>query len=221
MTEALKDLGDYIAAAMPNKIVGTEVDGGELVVRTTSGALTEVMAFLHRESACQFKVLIDITAIDYPEREARFDVVYILLSMTRNQRLRVMLSIDAAAQVPSVSEIYRAAVWYEREAWDMFGVQFSGNPDLRRILTDYGFEGHPLRKDFPLSGHTELHYDEAQKRVVYGPVNLPQEFRTFDFVSPWESMAHILAGDEKASIGEEDGAPRDNNGDSDAVARDG
>jgi NADH-quinone oxidoreductase subunit C len=201
MDEALKELGDYIAAALPDQVAATEVAVHELIVHATVSGIAKVAAFLRDDSACQFKVLIDICGVDYPERNRRFDVVYNLLSLTHNQRVRVKIQTDEATPVPSITSIFAAAGWFEREVWDMYGVMFSDHPDLRRILTDYGFEGHPLRKDFPLTGFVEVRYDEDEKRVVYEPVKLTQEFRKFDFLSPWESAEYVLPGDEKAERG--------------------
>lgn len=201
MDEALKELGDYIAAALPDQVAATEVAVHELIVHATVSGIAKVAAFLRDDSACQFKVLIDICGVDYPERNRRFDVVYNLLSLTHNQRVRVKVQTDEATPVPSITSVFSAAGWFEREVWDMYGVMFSDHPDLRRILTDYGFEGHPLRKDFPLTGFVEVRYDEDEKRVVYEPVKLTQEFRKFDFLSPWESAEYVLPGDEKAERG--------------------
>ena len=206
MDEALKDLGDYIAAALPQDVIGTEVAFGELAVTVRPASIVRVLSFLRDDSTCLFKVLIDLSGADYPEREARFEVIYSLLSMSQNQRVRVKLSVGEDDPVPSATGVYSAAGWYERETWDMYGIYFSDHPDLRRILTDYGFEGHPMRKDFPLTGRVEVRYDETQKRVVYDPVKLTQDFRSFDFLSPWEGMGEILPGDEKASSDTEEGA---------------
>ncbi len=206
MDEALKDLGDYIAAALPQDVIGTEVAFGELAVTVRPASILRVLSFLRDDSTCLFKVLIDLSGADYPEREARFEVIYSLLSMSQNQRVRVKLSVGEDDPVPSATGVYSAAGWYERETWDMYGIYFSDHPDLRRILTDYGFEGHPMRKDFPLTGRVEVRYDETQKRVVYDPVKLTQDFRSFDFLSPWEGMGEILPGDEKASTDTEEGA---------------
>ena len=206
MDEALKDLGDYIAAALPQDVIGTEVAFGELAVTVRPASILRVLGFLRDDSTCLFKVLIDLSGADYPEREARFEVIYSLLSMSQNQRVRVKLSVGEDDPVPSATGVYSAAGWYERETWDMYGIYFSDHPDLRRILTDYGFEGHPMRKDFPLTGRVEVRYDETQKRVVYDPVKLTQDFRSFDFLSPWEGMGEILPGDEKASTDTEEGA---------------
>jgi NADH-quinone oxidoreductase subunit C len=206
MDETLTDLGDYIAAALPQDVIGTEVAFGELAVTVRPASILRVLSFLRDDSTCLFKVLIDLSGADYPEREARFEVIYSLLSMSQNQRVRVKLSVGEDDPVPSATGVYSAAGWYERETWDMYGIYFSDHPDLRRILTDYGFEGHPMRKDFPLTGRVEVRYDETQKRVVYDPVKLTQDFRSFDFLSPWEGMGEILPGDEKASSDTEEGA---------------
>ena len=196
MTQALIDLGDYIAAALPGKVAEVRVAYDELMVWTTPAGLTKVLIFLKEDQNCQFKQLMDITAVDYPEREQRFEIVYNLLSLKHNHRVRVKLAVKDEAQVPSVMQVYSTAEWFEREVWDMYGVFFTDHPDLRRLLTDYGFEGHPLRKDFPLTGYVEVRYDEETKRVVYEPVKLAQEFRNFDFMSPWEGMLQP-PGDEK------------------------
>ncbi len=206
MDEALNDLGAYIAAALPQDVIDTQVAGGELVVRARVTTLTKLLAFLRDDSNCLFKVLLDITAVDYPEREERFEVVYILLSLSQNQRIKVKLNVGEDVAVPTASTVFSSANWAERETWDMYGIYFSDHPDLRRILTDYGFEGHPLRKDFPLTGRVEVRYDETQKRVVYDPVKLTQDFRSFDFLSPWEGMTDVLPGDEKANTDEEEEA---------------
>ena len=197
MDQALIDLGDYIDAANPGAVLGAEVGYGELVVTTTARAVVKLLTFLRDDQNCQFKQLMDVTAVDRPDREARFEIVYNMLSLKHNQRVRIKLAADASTPVPSVTAVFSSANWFEREVWDLFGVSFSDHPDLRRIMTDYGFEGHPLRKDFPLTGYVEVRYDPDQKRVVYEPVKLPQEFRDFDFLSPWEGMLH-LPGDEKA-----------------------
>ena len=197
MDQALRDLGDYIDAGNPGAVLDTEVGYGELMVTTTAPALVKLLTFLRDDQNCQFKQLMDVTAVDRPDREARFEIVYNMLSPKHNQRVRIKLAADASTPVPSVTAVFSSANWFEREVWDLFGVSFSDHPDLRRIMTDYGFEGHPLRKDFPLTGYVEVRYDPDQRRVVYEPVKLPQEFRSFDFMSPWEGMLH-LPGDEKA-----------------------
>ena len=199
MSEALRELGDYITQALHEEVIESTVALGELTVRIQRSAVTRVMIFLRDDSNCQCKCLMDICGVDYPERDERFEVVYNLLSLNHNLRIRVTLSSDAETPVPSVTSIFSSAGWWEREAWDLYGIYFSDHPDLRRILTDYGFEGHPLRKDFPLTGYVEVRYDAAQKRVVYEPVSLPQEFREFDFVSPWEGAQYILEEEEQAS----------------------
>ena len=195
--ESISELGEYIAAALASEVIDTSVAHGELVVQTRADAIVKVMTFLRDDQQCLFKLLIDVCGVDYPERAERFDVVYNLLSLKHNQRVRVKLQCDEMTPVPSVSGVFKAAGWFEREAWDLYGILFGDHPDLRRLLTDYGFEGHPMRKDFPLTGFVELRYDDEQKRVVYEPVALTQEFRSFDFMSPWEGAEYILPGDEK------------------------
>ncbi|HIC81099.1 MAG TPA: NADH-quinone oxidoreductase subunit C [Kiloniellaceae bacterium] len=197
MIEALRDLGEYLSTALADDLEGQEIGHGQLNLLTTRASLIKVLTFLRDDQNCQFKQLMDITAVDRPEQPDRLELVYNLLSLKLNQRIRVKLSTDERSPVDSVAGVFSSAIWMEREAWDMFGVFFAGHPDLRRILTDYGFEGHPLRKDFPLTGFKEVRYDEQQKRVVYEPVKLQQEFRHFDFLSPWEGMLR-LPGDEKA-----------------------
>ncbi len=198
--EVLQELGEHIRARCGAAVLDVAVALDELVVTVAAADLVRVMTALRDDSNCRFSQLIDITAVDYPQRLVRFDVVYNLLSMVHNTRVRVKAAVDEDEAVPSVAGVWPTAVWFEREAWDMYGVFFSDNPDLRRILTDYGFEGHPLRKDFPLTGYVELRYDDEQKRVVYEPVKLNQDFRSFDFLSPWEALTRpTLPGDEKAS----------------------
>ncbi|MDF2763121.1 MAG: nuoC [Rhodospirillales bacterium] len=196
MNEALKELSDHIAAAMGAHILSSEIRHGELMLRVHRDAVARVMKFLRDDANCQFKMLVDLCGVDWPERPERFEVVYNLLSLKQNQRVRVKVSTDEDNPVPSITSVFSAAGWFEREAWDLYGILFSDHPDLRRILTDYGFQGHPLRKDFPLTGFVQVRYDEEQKRVVNEPVNLTQEFRGFDFLSPWEGMT-TLPGDEK------------------------
>ena len=196
--EALTDLGEHIAASLEQDVTGFEVAFGELTVSAHAERIGRVLKFLRDDSQCRFLVLIDICGVDYPERAKRFDVVYHLLSMHQNMRVRVKVAADEETPVPSVISVFPAANWFEREAFDLYGIVFSDHPDLRRLLTDYGFEGHPLRKDFPLTGHVEVRYDDEQRRVVYEPVKLTQEFRNFDFMSPWEGAKYILPGDEKA-----------------------
>jgi NADH-quinone oxidoreductase subunit C len=195
MTQALQDLGDYLSSALAQDVLSWNVAKGELMITVKGGALIKVLTFLRDDSNCQFKQLVDLCGVDYPGREQRFQIVYNMLSLKHNQRIRVKVDTDEETPVPSVVALFSTAGWYEREVWDMFGVIFDGNPDLRRLLTDYGFQGHPLRKDFPLTGYVEVRYDDDQKRVVYEPVKLTQDFRNFDFLSPWEGM---LPGDEKA-----------------------
>ena len=197
--QALNELGDYITSSLEQAVTGFQVAYGELTLDARADQLENVLNFLRTDGTCRFNVLIDICGVDYPQRSQRFDVVYHLLSMHQNQRIRIKVATDEDTPVPSIIEIFPVANWFEREAFDMYGIMFSGHPDLRRLLTDYGFNGHPLRKDFPLTGHVEVRYDDEKKRVVYEPVSLTQEFRNFDFMSPWEGAKYILPGDEKAS----------------------
>lgn len=197
MPDALRDLGDMIAAAQPDAVLDFDVAHGELTMKATVPGLRALIMHLRDNAACAFTTLIDITAIDWPEREDRFEVVYHFLSMTQNQRIRIKVDVAEDEIVPAITDLHPSANWFEREVFDMYGILFSGHPDLRRILTDYGFRGHPLRKDFPTTGYTEVRYDETSKRVVYEPVNLVQEYRLFDFMSPWEGADYILPGDEK------------------------
>jgi NADH-quinone oxidoreductase subunit C len=195
----LNDLGDYIATALPHEVLAAGIVRDELVVRVRRDSIVRVLTFLRDDANCHFQQLMDVCGVDHPERDQRFDVVYHLLSLTMNRRVRVKLETDEEHPVPTVTGVFNAANWFERETWDLYGIYFADHPDLRRILTDYGFEGHPLRKDFPLTGYVEVRYDDAQKRVVYEPVKLTQDFRTFDFLSPWEGVPRVLPGDEKAS----------------------
>ncbi|WP_415184146.1 NADH-quinone oxidoreductase subunit C [Phaeovulum sp.] len=197
MTQALQELATHIEARRSNDVISTEITHGELVVHITLNGLVDFVEFLKSDGSCRFSTLVDITAIDWPQRPARFDMVWQFLSMYRNQRIRIKAAIRETDMVPSITSVHRSANWFEREVFDMFGILFSGHPDLRRILTDYGFRGFPLRKDFPTTGYVELRYDEVQKRVVYEPVELTQEYRQFDFLSPWEGAKYILPGDEK------------------------
>ncbi len=197
MDEMLSELGEYLSQKFGDKIE-FKIAYDELTVLTTRNELVAVLRFLHDDSRCRFVSFTDICGVDYPERAERFDVVYHLLSPTQNLRIRVKIATAEDSPVPSVTEIYPGAEWFEREAYDMYGILFSDHPDLRRILTDYGFEGHPLRKDFPLTGFVEVRYDEERKRVIYEPVRLAQEFRNFDYLSPWEGTDYVLPGDEKA-----------------------
>jgi NADH-quinone oxidoreductase subunit C len=196
MAETLKELGEHIAAKLGPAIIGSKLAFGELTVEANAADIVAVLSFLRDDALCRFVCFIDICGADYPEREKRFDVVYHLLSPYRNHRIRVKVQADEDTPVASVISVFPAANWYERETYDLYGVLFSGHPDLRRILTDYGFAGHPLRKDFPLTARRR--YDDEAKRVVYEPVKLVQEFRSFDYLSPWEGTDYILPGDEKA-----------------------
>ena len=202
MTEALKELGNHIETKRGDCVLGWSVDRGELTVDVALSNIKGLVDFLRTDSTCRFSTLIDLTAVDYPARAKRFDVVYHFLSMYQNQRIRLRVAVREEDMVPSITEIHPSANWFEREVFDMFGILFSGHPDLRRILTDYGFRGHPLRKDFPTTGYTEVRYDEDQKRVVYEPVSLVQEYRQFDFMSPWEGADYVLPGDEKTDAKE-------------------
>ncbi|MFN4141648.1 NADH-quinone oxidoreductase subunit C [Aestuariivirga sp.] len=198
MTETLQELGEHIAARLGRAVTGIKVEFGELTVASEAAEIVKVLTFLRDDAACGFVCFIDICGVDYPERERRFDVVYHLLAPYKNRRIRVKVETDEDTPVPSAISVFPAANWYERETYDLYGVLFSGHPDLRRILTDYGFSGHPLRKDFPLTGYVEVRWDDELKRVVYEPVKLTQEFRAFDYLSPWEGPDYALPGDEKA-----------------------
>ena len=197
MSEALHELAAHIQIKQPEAVLSASVAFGELTLEVAPAQLESLVEFLRTDSACRFSSLVDITAVDHPERAERFDVVYHFLSMYQNHRIRLKIAVAEDEMVPSLVAIHPSANWFEREVFDMFGILFSGHPDLRRILTDYGFRGFPLRKDFPTTGYTEVRYDEAQKRVVYEPVKLVQEYRQFDFMSPWEGAEYILPGDEK------------------------
>ena len=198
MSEELKELAAHLEAKRPDCVLATEVAFDELTVSVALSSLVSFVEFLKSDKNSLFSTLVDITAVDFPARDARFDVVYHFLSMYQNQRIRLKVSVREDDIVPSLTGVHPSAGWFEREIFDMFGILFSGHPDLRRILTDYGFRGYPLRKDFPTTGYTEVRYDEEQKRVVYEPVNLVQEYRQFDFMSPWEGAEYILPGDDKA-----------------------
>jgi len=198
MTMELEDLAKHVDGLLDGKVLRRHIALGELTLVVVPEQIVPALTALRDDSQCQFEQLIDICGVDYPQRTKRFDVVYHLLSPRRNQRIRVKCETDADTPVPSAVGVFPAANWYEREAYDMYGILFSGHPDLRRILTDYGFQGFPLRKDFPLTGYVEVRYDDDQKRVVYEPVKLTQEFRSFDFESPWEGVDYVLPGDEKA-----------------------
>lgn len=199
MEEALSDLKAYICDALDGKIDTSSIDFGEINLGISAGNLISILRFLRDDVQTQFISIIDICGVDYPGRKKRFEVVYHLLSPRQNMRVRLKLFTDVDTPVPSATDIYPGANWFEREAYDMYGILFTGHPDLRRLLTDYGFEGYPLRKDFPLTGYSEVRYDDELKRVVYEPVELRQEFRNFDFLSPWEGTDYVLPGDEKGS----------------------
>ena len=198
MSADLQELGDHIAALLGPAVLDRQIAYGELTVLVPGEEIVGVLTFLRDDPGCLFVSLMDLCGADYPGREKRFDVVYHLISYRHNRRIRIKVEADEVKPVPSVIRVYPTANWFEREAYDLYGILFSGHPDLRRILTDYGFEGHPLRKDFPLSGFVEVRYDEEQKRVIYEPIKLQQEFRSFDFLSPWEGTDYVLPGDEKA-----------------------
>ncbi|WP_265500965.1 NADH-quinone oxidoreductase subunit C [Paracoccus beibuensis] len=196
--DALDQLAEHIRTRRPAEVVGAAVANGDLTVTATAAGILDLIEFLRSDSSCRFSTLVDITAVDYPSRQQRFDVVWHFLSMYQNQRIRVKVAIREDEMLPSLTRIHPSANWFEREVFDMFGILFTGHPDMRRILTDYGFAGHPLRKDFPTTGYVEVRYDEAEKRVIYEPVNLVQEYRQFDFLSPWEGTQYVLPGDEKS-----------------------
>ena len=197
--ETLAELAEHITHRRPNEVVATEIAFGELTVTTTVAGVVELVEFLRSDTNCRFSTMVDITAVDHPARGQRFDMVWHFLSMYRNQRIRLKAMVREDELVPSLIGIFPCAKWFEREVFDMFGILFSGHPDLRRILTDYGFRGHPLRKDFPTTGYVEVRYDEVEKRVVYEPVKLVQEYRQYDFLSPWEGAKYVLPGDEKGA----------------------
>lgn len=199
--EKMLALANYIQEKMAAHLISAEFQKDELCLVVKREAIIATLTFLRDDAECQFRQLVDVCGADYPDRPERFDVVYNLLSLTKNARIRVKVATDENAPVDSAVSVFNSARWFERETWDLFGIYFAGHPDLRRILTDYGFEGHPLRKDFPLTGYVELRYDEELRRVVYEPVKLQQDFRAFDYMSPWEGMTDIqLPGDEKASV---------------------
>jgi NADH-quinone oxidoreductase subunit C len=198
MSETLADLATHIAEKLGARAGAANIAYGELTLTVAVADILDVLSFLKTDPQCQFVSIIDICGADYPQREKRFDVVYHLLSPRQNKRIRIKVETDEDSTVPSATGVFPGADWFEREAYDLYGILFSGHPDLRRLLTDYGFEGHPLRKDFPLTGFVEVRYDDEAKRVVYEPVELNQEFRSFDFMSPWEGTDYVLPGDEKA-----------------------
>ena len=197
MSDALKELAAMLEMRMGDALVSHEIANDELTIRTTAPQLVKLVRHLQQDESLKFSTLVDITAVDWPGRRPRFELVYHFLSMYLNHRIRVKVPVAEDEIAPSLTALYPSANWFEREVFDMFGLLFSGHPDLRRILTDYGFRGHPLRKDFPTTGYTEVRYDDALKRVVYEPVQLVQEYRQFDFMSPWEGADYILPGDEK------------------------
>jgi len=200
-SDALTDLADYVVEKLQDSVASYEFFNGELSLNAKREDITRILNFLRDDKECSFRLLMDVTCADYPDRPERFEVIYNLLSLRHNHRARVKITVGDGDLVPSVTDIYSGAGWFEREVWDMYGVLFSGNADLRRILTDYGFEGHPQRKDFPLTGYVELRYDDEQKRVVYEPVTLTQDFRNFDYLSPWEGLTDVqMPGDEKGAI---------------------
>jgi NADH-quinone oxidoreductase subunit C len=202
MDLVLRDLGEYVQAALPERVETVDIARDELVIFVRRESIVRVLTFLRDDVNCQFKQLVDVFVVDYPGRPERFEVVYNLLSLTHNRRIRVKTRTDEQTAVPTVSDVFNSAGWWERETYDLYGIWFRDHPDLRRILTDYGFEGHPLRKDFPLTGYVEVRYDDALKRIVYEPVKLTQDFRNFDFLSPWEGIQQLLPGDEKAKKNE-------------------
>lgn len=198
MSEELSELGKHVAGSIESDVHAWHVEYGELTVDVRADRIDHVLKFLRDDPLCKFLVLIDLCGVDYPNRAKRFDVVYHFLSMHNNVRIRVRAVLGEDETIPTATKVFPCADWFEREAFDMYGIIFAGHPDLRRILTDYNFEGYPLRKDFPLTGYTEVRYDDEQRRVVYEPVKLTQEFRNFDYVSPWEGAQYVLPGDEKA-----------------------
>ena len=199
MDETLKELAEHIELGLGESLVSWRVEYGELTLTVNATDILDAIRFLRDNSSCKFVNLTDICGVDYPSREKRFDVVYHFLSPVQNQRVRVKVATDENTPVASLTPLFPGAEWFEREAYDMYGILFSGHPDLRRILTDYGFDGYPLRKDFPVTGFVEVRYDDEKKRVVYEPVRLNQEMRSFDFLSPWEGTDYVLPGDEKAT----------------------
>ena len=199
MDETLRDLAEYIAATRGDAIDEWTIARSELTVRVAANEIVPFVRFLRDDARLAFVSLIDVCGVDWPQREKRFDVVYHFLSPRQNVRIRLKVMTDETTPVPSITPVFPGADWFEREAYDLYGILFTGHPDLRRILTDYGFEGHPLRKDFPLTGFVEVRYDDDQKRVIYEPVRLAQAFRDFDFLSPWEGTDYVLPGDEKAA----------------------
>ena len=199
VNESLADIAEHVAESFSDTAISHEIIKDEVILTVERESICQVLQFLRDDTECQFKMLVSLCGVDYPDRPKRFEVVYNLLSLTQNNRIRVKVEVGEEEFVPTATKVFSTAGWFEREAWDLYGIYFEGHPDLRRILTDYGFEGHPLRKDFPLTGHVELRYDEELRRVVYEPVHLTQDFRNFDYLSPWEGMTDVqLPGDEKA-----------------------
>ena len=207
--DGLQVVEETLVESLGSAILSTKTALDELTVYVDANEIQKVLVFLRDDINCQFKLLMELCGVDYPERQNRFEVVYCLLSLSRNLRLKVKVSANEKVPIPSVAEVFSSAGWWEREVWDLFGIFFSGHPDLRRILSDYGFEGHPLRKDFPLTGYVEVRYDDNQKRIVYEPVSLAQEFRDFDFMSPWEGIQNALPGDEKVTEEADESSKRD------------
>ena len=201
MEEILRELGEHVTQALPGAVTGYALTHGELTLQAEAGEIVKVAAFLRDDPKCQFFSFVDLCGVDWPARAKRFDVVVHLLSPKRNLRVRIKVETDEDTPVPSITGVFPGANWFERETYDLYGILFTGHPDLRRLLTDYGFDGHPLRKDFPLTGFVEVRWDDELKRVVYEPVRLAQEFRNFDFLSPWEGTDYVLPGDEKAKEG--------------------
>ncbi|NRA86808.1 MAG: NADH-quinone oxidoreductase subunit C [Rhizobiales bacterium] len=201
MSKRLEEIAELVSLTLGDLLQTSTIAVGDLAINVARDDIVEVLTRLRDVVTLDFTCFIDLCGVDYPNRAERFEVVYHLLSMSQNTRIRIKISTDEESPVPSVVDVFPAANWYERETFDMFGVLFNGHPDLRRILTDYGFEGYPLRKDFPLSGFVEVRYDDAEKRIVYEPVKLNQDFRNFDFLSPWEGANYVLPGDEKAEQG--------------------
>ena len=206
MDETLKDLAVHVSGVLGTAIRASQIAFDELTLEVEREQIVKVATFLRDDPSCQFACIVDVCGVDYPARETRFDVVYHLLSLKQNMRIRLKVQTDEDTPVPSICGVYPGANWFEREAYDMYGILFTGHPELRRLLTDYGFDGHPLRKDFPLTGFVEVRYDEEAKRVIYEPVRLAQQFRNFDFLSPWEGVEYVLPGDEKAAS--QPGAPK-------------
>ena len=210
ISESLTDLAEHITECLEDIVLSHDIIHDEMVLTAKSEGICKLLQFLRDDSECKFEQLVSICGVDYPERPERFEVVYNLLSMSQNNRARVKIAVAENTLVPTATKIFSTAGWFEREIWDLYGIYFEGHTDLRRILTDYGFEGHPLRKDFPLTGYVELRYDEAQRRVVYEPVQLTQDFRNFDYLSPWEGMTNVqLPGDKKGTIPERGWKPTD------------